>query len=248
MGEERSMSGHLVVERDGRILAVTLNRPDQGNRMSDDMVLELTGLLDGASETSDLVLLRATGKEFCIGWGANLPPAGSVEAYTRLRTYDMVFNCYGAFRRAKVPVIGVVQGGARGFGCAVAALCDVTLASDAATFQVPEMAHNILPTMVMSSLIDRVALKGINYLVYSAAEISASEALAFGIVSKVVPAAALEQAVKELCAAICKAPRPAILGVKEYTRSALAMEAQGAVDFARNLHAVVNTSSEMRRP
>jgi enoyl-CoA hydratase/carnithine racemase len=243
----QAMSSHLLVERNGQVLAVTLNRPEEGNRMSDEMVLELTGLLDAAHETCDLVLLRAAGKDFCVGWGANLPAGGSVEAYARRRVYDMVFNCYGAFRRAKVPVIGVVHGSARGFGCAVAALCDITLAADAATFQVPEMAHNILPTMVMSSLIDRVALKGINYLVYSAAEINAAEALGFGIVSKVVPAAAMDKAVEELCAAICRAPRPAILGVKEYTRSALAMDTQGAVDFARNLHATINTSSEMRR-
>lgn len=241
------MSKDLLVERDGRILRITLNRPDDGNRVSNDMVLEITSLLDGAHETADLVVLRAVGKDFCTGWGTSpLPNPGSVEAYARRHTYDMVFNVYGAFRRSRVPVIGVVQGSARGFGCAIAALCDITIASDTAIFQVPEMAHNILPTMVMSSLIDRVALKGLTYLVYSAAEVTAAEALGFGIVSRVVPAAMVEKAVNELCAAITRTPRPAILGVKEYTRSALAMDIQGAVDYARNLHATINTSSEMR--
>jgi enoyl-CoA hydratase len=53
--------------------------------------------------------------------------------------------------------------------------------------------------------------------------------------------------VETLCAAILKAPRPAILGVKEYVKTAPDMAVFGAVEFARNLHATVNSSHEMRR-
>jgi enoyl-CoA hydratase len=158
-----------------------------------------------------------------------------------------VFNCYGAMRNAKIPIVAAVQGRALGFGCAIAAACDITLASDKAVFQVPEMAHNILPTMVMSSFVDRVPRKAMSYLVYSQAEIGPERALSFGIVSDVVPAAKLDEAVATLCAAILKAPRPAILGVKEYVKTAPDMAVYGAVEFARNLHATVNSSSEMRR-
>jgi hypothetical protein len=53
--------------------------------------------------------------------------------------------------------------------------------------------------------------------------------------------------VETLCAAILKAPRPAILGVKEYVKTAPDMAVFGAVEFARNLHATVNSSGQMRR-
>ena len=109
------------------------------------------------------------------------------------------------------------------------------------------MAHNILPTMVMSSFVDRVPRKAMSYLVYSQAEIGPERALSFGIVSDVVPAASLEAAVETLTAAILKAPRPAIQGVKEYVKTAPDMAVFGAVEFARNLHATVNSSHEMRR-
>jgi hypothetical protein len=62
-----------------------------------------------------------------------------------------------------------------------------------------------------------------------------------------VPAGKLEEAVETLCAALLKSPPPATLAVKEYARSALSMDLQAAVDFARNLHATINTSSDMRR-
>ena len=81
----------------------------------------------------------------------------------------------------------------------------------------------------------------------STAVIDAQKAMSFGIVSDVVPLVQLEQAVDTLCAALAKAPRPATLAVKEYARAALSMDLQGAIDFARNLHATVNSSSGMRR-
>jgi enoyl-CoA hydratase len=239
----------ILTKQDGPILRITLNEPERGNAVTDLMVAELTRLILGASETSDLVVLRGAGKDFCVGRaGMGARPATEPEALERRRFSDVVFDCYGAMRNVPVPVVAVVQGRALGFGCAIAAACDVTLASDKATFQVPEMLHNILPTMVMSSFVDRVPRKALSYLVYSTAEIGAERALSFGIVSDVVPAANLDTAVDNLCAAMLKAPSIAIRGVKEYVRTAPDMSVHGAVEFARNLHATINSSSEMHKP
>ncbi len=238
----------ILTRQDGAILNITLNQPERGNAVSDEMVVELTRIIETVDGTSSVVVLRGAGKDFCVGRAAmgQRPPA-EPDAYERRSFSDVVFNCYGAMRDAKVPIVAAVQGRALGFGCAIAAACDITLASDQAVFQVPEMAHNILPTMVMSSFVDRVPRKAIGYLVYSTAEITPERALSFGIVSDVVPAAKLDAAVEALCAAILKAPRPAILGVKEYVKTAPDMAVHGAVEFARNLHATINSSGEMRK-
>lgn len=244
------MSNEILTQQDGQILRITINRPEQGNGMTDTMVVELTGIIREAPKTSQAVLLRGAGKEFCIGRaGMGGPPAaGSLpDAYQRRTDSDVVFDAYGAMRASPIPVIAVVQGKALGFGCAIAAACDVTLASDAAVFQVPEMGHNILPGMVMSSFIDRVTRKGLTYLVWSQAVIGAERAVEFGIASDVVPAAKLDQAVNDLIAAILKAPAVAVRGVKEFTRVAYDMPLAGAVDYARNLHSLINSSGEMRR-
>jgi enoyl-CoA hydratase len=142
-------------------------------------------------------------------------------------------------------VIGVVRGRAFGFGCAIAAVCDITLAADTAKFQVPEMAHNIMPTMVMSALVDRVPRKAMTYLVWSTAVIDPQRAREAGIVSEVIPEAELEPAVEALCKQIMAAPRPARVGCKDYARAALDMDVAGAIEFARSIHAVINSSSEM---
>jgi enoyl-CoA hydratase len=239
----------ILSKRDGAILEITLNRPEHGNGATDDMAVELTRLINEARDSAQCIVLRGAGSDFCIGRAMMGQPApqGPVEAFERKRAFDVIFNAYGAIRNSPVPVIAVVQGRALGFGCAIAAVCDITLASDKAQFQVPEMAHNILPTMVMSSFIDRVPRKAFTYLVYSTAVIGAERALSFGIVSDVVPAAQLDDAVTRLTAAILKAPPPAIRGVKEYAKTAFSMSTEGAIDYARNIHAVINSSSEMRR-
>ena len=242
------MSNEILIQQDGPILRVTINRPDHGNGMTDEMVVELTGIINEAHKTSQIVLLRGAGKEFCIGRAGmgGAKPATEPTAYTRRNFSDIVFDCYGAMRNSPIPVIAVVQGKALGFGCAIAAACDVTIAGDAATFQVPEMAHNILPGMVMSSFIDRVTRKGLVYLVWSQTVISAERAVHFGIATDVFPAAKLDQTVDEMITAMLKAPPIAIRGVKEFSRVAYDMPLHGAVDFARNLHAVINSAAEIR--
>ena len=241
------MANEIVTARKGPVLEITLNRPEIGNAASDGMAVELTKLLLGAGESSEIVVLRGAGDDFCVGRETmgKRPPGQQPDALELRRRNDVVFNCYGAFRRCEIPVIGVVRGRALGFGCAIAAVCDITLAADSAKFQVPEMAHNIMPTMVMSALVDRVPRKAMTYLVWSTAVVTPARAREAGIVSEIFPAAELDSAVDALCEQIMKAPRPARVGCKDYARAALDMDVTGAIEYARSIHAVINSSSEM---
>lgn len=241
------MSDFLIDNKDG-VQRVTINHPERGNAMTDEMAVELTRIIGDAGKTASVMVLAGAGDDFCVGRHRGAGGAsGPTDALARRDASDVIFTCYGAFRRASIPIIGVVKGQALGFGCAIASLCDITIAGDRARFQVPEYAHNIMPTMVMSSLVDRVHRKALNYLVYSAQMVNAERALAFGLASEVVPEAKLDDAVDALCKMILKAPRMATEAVKEYMRSAPDMAIAGAVDFARNLHSTVNSSIEARK-
>jgi enoyl-CoA hydratase len=237
----------ILITQKGPILEITLNRPQDGNAASDDMAEQLTKILLGGGD-ADIIVLRGAGNDFCVGRSpaGRRPESNSSDALERRFGSDVVFDCYHAFRRVPAPVIGVVRGRALGFGCAIAAVCDITLAADNAQFQVPEMLHNIMPTMVMSAFIDRVPRKAMSYFVYSTAMIGAARAREAGLVSEVVPLAELDAALETLCTAMMKAPRVARLAVKEYTRSAYDMGIAGAIDYARNLHATINASAAIR--
>ena len=241
------MSDAILTMADGPILRITLNRPDAGNGATDEMAAQLTHLLLDAGERYRLVVLRGAGDDFCTGRAAGRARVVAPEALQRRRSTEVIFDCYGAFRKTPIPIICLVQGRALGFGCALAALADITIATEDARFQVPEMAHRIMPTMVMSSLIDRLPRKAISHLVYTSQIIGPERALAFGIVGDIVARDDAEAALERVCQAILDAPAPATEGVKEYLKTAMQMDVQGAVDFARNLHATINSSSEMKR-
>jgi enoyl-CoA hydratase len=237
----------LKIEQDGRLLRITLNRPAD-NGISDSMAAQLAETVLAAHTTSDAVLLRSCGPDFCTGRvrDAGAPPP-SPEAYARRPEYDGIFNSYKAIRGALVPVIGVLEGRVMGFGTAIAALCDVSFASDETRFNIPEITHNVMPTMVMSAIYDRMNRNAILWMAYSADFIDAERALSYGLVSQVVPAGALEAEVDRFCRILLSRPRPAILGLKEYLRVAPRMDEQGAIDYARSLHSMVNTAAAMKR-
>ena len=240
------MSEPILKEKDGDVTTILLNRPEAGNRQTDATWAQLSAMIDAAAKESRAILFKGAGDDFCLGREAMGRPGPVLEAYAVRERSETIFNLYGAFRSAKVPIIGVVQGRAVGLGCALAALCDITLASDKARFQLPEMGHHIMPTIAMSALVDRVPRKAATYLVYSTEEIDAHKALLFGLVSNVVDANELDGAVADLVERLKKTPLPALLAVKEYARSAFSMSTQAANDFARNLHATVNSFSGMK--
>jgi enoyl-CoA hydratase len=76
--------------------------------------------------------------------------------------------------------------------------------------------------------------------------LSAERAERLGLVSEVAPLNSLDAAVDRIVKQILKAPQPAVLAIKEFARVAPSMDIRGAVEYARSLHAVVNSSSEMR--
>ncbi len=239
------MSEDLRIRQDGRLLRVILGRPDCG--VSDSMAARLAELLARAHESADAVLLTSAGADFCTGRVRDIPGPPAAEAYARRPEYDGVFNSYRAIRQAELPVIAALNGRVMGYGTAVAALCDVSFAADSATFSIPEIAHNVMPTMVMSAVQDRMSRNAILWMAYSAEPVPAERALAYGIVSQVVPEARLAEEAERFCQLLLSRPRPAILGLKEYLRVAPRMDEQGAHDYARSLHALVNTAAAMKR-
>jgi enoyl-CoA hydratase len=210
------MAAQIITETDGRIARVTINRPDNGNRVSNPMAAELTQLLLDLGKTAQVIVLRGAGTDFCLGRDAGAP--APMEALDMRDATDVIFDCYSAFRRTAAPVVGVVQGRALGFGCALAALCDITVAAEDA-----------------------------RYMVYSTEEVSAAVAQTYGFVSKVAPKADLDKALATLLDTMLKAPLPATRAVKDYARHAFTTDIATAIDLARNLHSVINSSAKMRK-
>jgi enoyl-CoA hydratase len=243
------MSDVVRAETRGGVCSISLNHPESGNALSDAAISRLGDVLESVDSTVRIITLQGVGTDFCAGRAPPAPGGArkALEAIELRRAHDIVFRVYGLIRSAPAPVIAVVRGRALGFGFALAAIADITVSAEDATFQVPEFAHNIMPTMVMSAMIDRVPLKAAMYHVYSTEPFDAAEALRIGAISAIKPGDELDDDVSRLVDRLLAAPAPALLSVKDFARNAQAIDINKTVQYARALHAVVNSSSEMHK-
>lgn len=195
------MPRHYSIELANKVLTITITRSRSGNMVSSPMMRALSEAIakvepDGKVQA---VLLQSHGRDFCLGRDT-APPKGGPPV-TAMARHDHVMGAilgtYSAFWRCPVPVIARVQGRAIGFGCGMIGASDIAICEESSRFALPEMRGGIPPTLVITAL-QHVNRKAIAELVYSCREIGAQEALAMGMVSRVVPDGELDGAVGEL--------------------------------------------------
>ena len=155
---------------------------------------------------------------------------------------EPILGLYSAIRGADVPVISAAQGLVNGLGCAITAICDVTIAADNARFALPEMRADLPPTLAMLAHLDRIPPKSLLGMVYSTDTIDAGRAVAIGLVSDVVPLAELDAAVERLAGKLAGYDRDAVVTCKAYLKKARQADYATANDLAGNVLSVVLSS------
>src|SRR5262249_23937809 len=237
------MSEHIRMTREGAVAAISIDRAAEGNALTTEMLRALTAAIRAAAATdAKVIALRSDGADFCRGRDPMGGPANPTPPVRRDQVLQPIRDVYAARTEAPQRVVCAVQGAALGFGCAMATACDVTIAADTATFKLPEMTHNLPPTLAISALMPKVPRKAIAYMVYAMPEIDATTALQYGIVSAVVPLAQLDKAVDAALATMTARSRAALVAVKDYLRSAPMMEPRGAAAYGAALLSGVLTS------
>ena len=230
--------------RDGAVVTITLDRASEGNLLPVDGVRELAAAFRAAGSTdAKVIALRGNGADFCRGrdpkGGAPSPTAMKMRA----NVCEPILDVYDAMSTAHQPIVGVVQGMAFGFGCAIASVCDITIAHDTARFKLPEMEKDLPPTLAMSAVMPRVPRKVLAWMVYSMDELDAHAAHQVGIVSKVAPEPMVEMEVDKLLKTMTARSPEALIAVKDFIRSAAHMEPRGMADYGANLLAAVLSSA-----
>lgn len=192
---------NIIFERDERVAILTFNRPDKRNALNKATRLEIVSILDQLERDPDagvLVLTGAGDKAFISG--SDLNEFGRMSP---LEAYDFLDNLaqglYTRFERLDIPVIAMVNGLCLGGGCEVALACDIRIASDSARFGQPEVHLGIMPGSGATQRLTRLVGPGkAKELIYTGDIIDASEALAIGLVNRVVPAQELRNTVMEM--------------------------------------------------
>jgi enoyl-CoA hydratase len=184
---------HLVLERDGAVATVTFNRPHVLNALNQQLLAELDAVMSvlDADEAVGAILLTGAGeKAFVAGADINeLAQQTPVGGRELARKGQAIFT---RIERATKPVIAVINGFCLGGGCELALACTFRFAADTAEIGQPEINLGIIPGYGGSQRLPRlVGRDRATDLILTGRRIRAHEALAIGLVTRVVPAASL---------------------------------------------------------
>jgi enoyl-CoA hydratase/carnithine racemase len=185
----------LHVGRRGRIALLTMDRPDNGNRVSQQMAEEFVAALEQARRDPAIGACVVTGRgdTFCLGgdWqGAGATTAGRME-FARA-----FIDMHQAFARLGKPLVAAVNGNAHAGGFSVLVACDLAVAADDATFGLPETTSGLFPFLALAAVKDALPKKLLFDIVYNARLMAPEEALRLSLVNEIAPrAAVLDRAV-----------------------------------------------------
>jgi 2-(1,2-epoxy-1,2-dihydrophenyl)acetyl-CoA isomerase len=208
------MAGEVLTGLDGAVLTITLNRPDVYNALNADLHRALHAALSDALDPAvRSVVITGAGKGFCAGQDINEFQALDVPIQDALeQTYHPNVR---AIRALEKPVIAALNGPVAGAGLSLACACDVRIASDAASFVPGFVGIGLVPDAGGSWFVHRLLgfARAFEWMC-SNRRLSAAEALEWGLVSEVVPAAEFARRAVELGAFWAALPTRAVAGTK----------------------------------
>jgi enoyl-CoA hydratase len=175
----------LLVERDGPVAVVLLNRPEALNALSDDLMDELVTWLGELDRDEAVRCIVLGGNERTFAAGADigeLARSSAIDLY-----YQRRVERWDAIRGLWTPLVAAVSGFCLGGGCELAMSCDLIVASETAQFGQPETSLGIIPGAGGTQLLTRAVGKAVAMdMILSGRRLDAEEALRAGLVARVV--------------------------------------------------------------
>lgn len=236
---------YILVEQDGPVGIVTLNRPKELNALNNQLVGELANALeefDGDDAIHCMVITGAGEKAFAAG--------ADIKEMSGKSPIDMMLGGFGVWKRIKgihKPIIAAVGGYALGGGCELAMICDMIVASENARFGQPEINLGIIPGAGGTQRLTRTIGKyRAMEMVLTGVQISAQEMAAHGLVNRVVPQGQhLTEAVKLAKEVAARAPI-AVRLAKEAVLNAFETSLEEGLELERKNFFLLFATEDMR--
>ena len=205
---------NVIVEKDGVIGVVTLNRPQTLNALSYALVKDLSLAMQELDEDNDVRAIIVTGGEKVFAAGADIKEMAERGAFDERIQERLAYR--DKINRIRKPVIAAVSGFALGGGCELAMSCDIIIASETARFGQPEVNLGIIPGSGGTQRLAHVLGKHrAMELVLTGDMITAAEAERFGLVNRVFPVELFLEEAKNLGRKIAAKPVLAVRAAKE---------------------------------
>jgi enoyl-CoA hydratase/carnithine racemase len=243
------MDRDILLEIDGGVATITLNRPEKRNSFTDEMVGRWVAWLDECKARADVNVIVITGAGGVFSAGGDTGGLGEKAEQTPLEARQrIVENTQSLARKlAEIdkPVIAAVDGAAVGGGMDVALMCDVRLASNTARFAETYVKVGLVPGVGGAYFLPRIvgAARALD-LFWTGRWVEAEEALSIGLVERVYPADEFAVSVRRYTEGIANAAPLSVRFLKRLVRQSLTMDLDTHLDALSSHIALVRTSSD----
>ncbi len=196
--ETRTMTyEHLLVDRDGDITTITLNRPEKRNALALDVMIELTETLQEVGATDALgVVLAANGPVFSAGHNFGDMVGASLDDARRL--FEVCTDMMDTVQGIPQPVIARVHALATAAGCQLVATCDLAIAAESAAFAIPGGKGGLFCHTPLVAVSRNIGRKRALEMALTGDPIDAATAADWGLINRAVPDDQLDAAVADL--------------------------------------------------
>ncbi|MBS9535659.1 enoyl-CoA hydratase [Mycobacterium sp. M1] len=234
----------ILVERDGRVATITLNRPEALNALNSQVMAEVTTAAAELDADPGIGAIIITGSAKAFAAGADIKEMAD-KSFAEMFASDF-FADWNKLAAVRTPTIAAVSGFALGGGCELAMMCDLLIAGDNAKFGQPEIKLGVLPGMGGSQRLTRAIGKAKAMdLILTGRMIDAAEAERSGLVSRVVPADDLLTEAKSAAATIAGMSLSASMMAKEAVNRAYESTlAEGLLYERRIFHSAFATDDQ----
>ena len=236
---------HILVSTEGAIGIIVLNRPKVLNALNRALMDELATALEAFDRDGGVRSVVLTGNDRAFAAGADVREFAEATSVDMVRSYR--FLEWDRIRRIGIPIIAAVSGYALGGGCELAMACDIIIASESARFGQPEIRLGLIPGAGGTQRLTRALGKSrAMELVLTGQTLSAQEACALGLVSRVVPVEVVLDEAKRLAAEISAQPPIAVRMAKESVNQAFETTLAGGLEFERKCFHLLFGSEDKR--
>jgi len=226
---------NIIVETQGKVGLVRLNRPKALNALNDQLMDELGLALMSFDGDDNIGCILITGSEKAFAAGADI---GAMAGYTYMDVFkgEYITRNWEAVRRVRKPVIAAVAGYALGGGCELAMMCDFIIAADTAKFGQPEVKLGTMPGAGGTQRLPRAVSKAKAMdMCLTARMMDAAEAERAGLVSRVVAADKLLDEALAAASTIASMSMPVVMMIKESINRAYESTLAEGVQYERRL-------------
>jgi enoyl-CoA hydratase len=244
------LAPQLLVEADGPLRIITLNKPQQLNAMSDDLHWAIAEVWHRLPQDHDarVAILRANGRMFCTGGYLQNFVRDASDPVTRRNGLRQAARLANAMLACEVPIVAAVHGGAVGLGCTLALMSDFVVMTDDSYLRDSHVSVGLVAgdggAVTWPLLIGMLRAK--EYLLLGS-EITADEAQRVGLANRVVPADDLMDEARAVAARLAAQPVQAVRDTKRALNKHLQAAADLVLDFALAAEGESFASDDVRR-